>query len=815
MRDSSPEQPENRPALPAPADAAPPSWGDFASAAAPEAEPSQTANMRRMLATLVRHKWLLVAMTVLGTAVGYVLTRVLPSQYLAQATLWIEEAGQSATARQQSGPIQPQELLQWSSWVDLLTSFVVLDEVVRRQHLYLEPGNPSDSAVFDGFELQSRFLPGQYSLRVSKDGRSAALTAEDKEVQHVAPGDSVGLPVGFNWAPLKRRLRPGREVSFRVRTPREAALKLKDKLKTVVPHQGSFLGLELTGPSPAQTAATLNTLADRFVEVAAELKRQKLSELSKILDQQLTSSYAGLGNAERALQNFRVHTITLPSEQASPVTPGLQQTEDPVFKSYFEMRVNRDQLDRDRRNIVAALAQPDSEVSAMQLEAIPSVRESSELTQALALLASKEAEARALRLQFGEAYPQLKQDETEIADLRRRAVPELAQKLVAQLAARLRDIDARVGSASSELQQIPARAIEEARLRRDVTIAENLYTTLQQRYEEARLAEVSSIPDVRVLDRAVTPEQPMRDQAIMLLLGGVFGGLGGAVGLSLLLDRFDRRVRYPDQISLGMGLPVLGAIPRLHKGNRRLGAESESQVVEALRTIRLNLEHAYGTAGPLVTTITSPGSGDGKSFFTSNLAVSFADAGHRTLVIDGDIRRGGLHRIFGLQRKPGLIDFLSGTASREEIVQKTHIAGVDFIGGGTRKNAGPELLASSAMSQLLVGLRGIYGVIIVDCSPLGAGVDPLVMGTLTGSAILVLRTGYTDREFAKTKLDAMSRLPIRVLGAVLNDVTPGAGYEYYYQYSYLPGYGTSEEKDEPATELKRLPPERKTGEGAA
>ncbi len=777
-------------------------WADLAAGSAQE--PDQSVNLRRMLATLLRHKWLIVALTIAGTAVGYVLTRVVPSQYLAQATLWVQQSGGS-DERQLGGPIQPQELLQWSSWVDLLKSFVVLDEVVRRQQLYLEPSQLSDSTVFAGFTLQNRFVPGEYRLKVARDGRSVALLVSEREVDRVAAGDSLGLKVGFNWQPPVKQLRPNREVSFRIRTPREAALLLRKSLKTIVPQQGSFMGLELTGEDPALTAATLNTVADRFVEVAAELKRQKLSELSKILDQQLSSAYAALGNAERALETFRVHTITLPSEQATPVTPGLQQTQDPVFKSFFEMRVDRDQLDRDRRNILTALAQPDSDVAEMQLGAIPSVQQSPELNQALVLLASKEAEARAMQLQFGPSYPSLKQALDQITDLRRRVIPDLAQKLVAELSARLRDTDSRIASASTELQQIPQRAIEEARLRRDVAISENLYTTLQQRYEEARLAEVSSIPDVRVLDRAVTPDQPLRNKAVMLLLGGVFGGLGGAVGLSLLLDRMDRRVRYADQVTSELGLNVLGAVPRLKSGAKRLGAESEAQVVEALRSIRLNVEHAYGT-GPLVVTITSPGGGDGKSFVSSNLAVSFADAGHKTLIIDGDIRRGGLHHVYGLQRKPGLTDYLGGVATLPQVLQHTQIRGVDFIGGGTRRNAGPELLASGTMSQLLLGLRSQYGVIIVDCSPLGAGVDPLILGTLTGNIILVLRTGVTDREFAAAKLESIAKLPIRVLGAIMNDVTPGGGYEYYYHYAYLPGYGTSEEEGEAVLGTKKKLP---------
>ena len=761
-------------------------------------------NVRRFVASLVRHKWLVVSLALVGTAAGFVVSRRVALQYLAQATLWIQ--GGSGEGGRQTGPIQPTELLDLSSWVDLLRSFVVLDSVVLQQQLYLTPDIPADSAAFVGFQLKASLVPGKYSLDVSRDGRTFVLTVGEREVQQGNVGDSVGASVGLAWQPSAAQLRPGRELRFRVTTPRDAAVKLRDRISAILPQQGSFLRLELTGTNASQTAATLNSVADRFVEVAAVLKRQKLTELSAILQQQLNSSYNDLGRAEQALESFRVHTITLPSERASPVTPGLEQTRDPVFNAFFEMRIQRDQLDRDRQAIMRALAQPDSGASSMELEAIPSVRGSTELSQALTTLASKEAEARAMRLQFSMSYPPLQRLEAELTELRLHTVPTLARKLVTELTAQVRDQDSRIASASQELQQIPARAIEEARLRRDVAISENLYTTLQQRYEEARLAEVSSIPDVRVLDRAVTPERPLQNKAMVVLLSGVLSGLGAAAGLVLLLDRIDRRVRYPDQVSLEMGLTILGVVPRLRNGRHFAAGQDQAQVVEALRSIRLNLEHAYGTAGPLVVAITSPGSGDGKSFLASNLGVAFADAGHRTLVIDADIRRGNLHRVFELQRKPGLLDFLSGDASREAILQHTSIRGIEFIGGGSRKTSGPELLASAAMSQLLISLRGAYSAIIFDCAPLGAGVDALILASLTGNMVLVLRTGVTDREFAMAKLDDVSRLPIRVLGAVVNDVKPGSGYGTYGYYGYLSGYETTEENDDTQrARTKRLP----------
>jgi Mrp family chromosome partitioning ATPase len=117
----------------------------------------------------------------------------------------------------------------------------------------------------------------------------------------------------------------------------------------------------------------------------------------------------------------------------------------------------------------------------------------------------------------------------------------------------------------------------------------------------------------------------------------------------------------------------------------------------------------------------------------------------------------------------------------------------------------PELLGSPAMLQLLMSLRSAYNVILLDSSPLGAGVDPLVLGTASGSLLVVLRSGVTDRELAEAKLDALDRMPIRVLGAILNDIRPG-GYNRYYHYQYYtPGYETRDESTEPAEGQAALP----------
>ena len=205
----------------------------------------------------------------------------------------------------------------------------------------------------------------------------------------------------------------------------------------------------------------------------------------------------------------------------------------------------------------------------------------------------------------------------------------------------------------------------------------------------------------------------------------------------------------------------------------------------------MNLAYAYGSAGPLICTISSPGGSEGKSFLSANLARSFAESGRSTLLIDGDLRRGRLHHRCDVPRRPGLTDFLRGDVGAEAIVQHTKYERFDIVPSGSRSHDAPELLGSSAMAQLIGEYRSRYEVIICDSPPLAAGIDPFILASLSGSLLLVVRTGVSIRQVVEAKLDTIGRLPVRLLGVVLNDVPASAAYRYYS--NYLPGYDTSDE----------------------
>lgn len=758
----------------------------FAEAYFPEHEAEQAGiDVRRYFLAVLRYKWLLVLALLVGGAGAYLAWNSVPVTYTARGNLWVEVERRGGTG--DVAPIRAGGLLESNAWIELLRSYQVLEPVVIDQRLYVQP--PVEFApAFANFGLGDPFAPGDYELRVGSAGEDFVLTtAQGQLVQQSNFGVAIGENVGFNWKPARGSFPPGAVVPFSVRSPRDAAQALSQQLEPRMQGGGNFLSLQLSGRDPHRITATLNEVMVRHVAIAAELKRSKLDETLVILEEQLDTMEQELARAEADLEEFRVTTISLPSDRSMPITPGLEITTDPVFGTYFSNRVEVEQLRRDRMRLQTALgAFEDGPVRIEALELIPAAAGSSELRRILDDLVGARSELRVLQDRYSDDYPPIQNLLVQIRTIETRSVPRVVQGIIDELMAREAEMQSYVDEAAAELAEIPPRTIEEGRLRRRVSTTENLYNEIRGRVETARLAAASSIPDVRILDRASPPTRPSEDQRLPVAALILFGCLGAAVGGALVLDRLDARFRYASDVSRSVGLDILGSIPRIETGRGRKGVLNAAQALEAFRELRIHTGFAYGSAGPITVTITSPSAGEGKSLISANLAVAFAEVGKRTLLIDGDTRRGDAHRLLGRERSPGLIDYLKERTA-DDIIQATDHANLDFIGSGSRGVSTPELLASPRMAYFIGSLKRSYDVIIVDSPPLASGGDPLILSTLTGNLALVIRTGSTEKALTQAKLDQLSRLPIRVLGAVLNDVSAAAAYYSYYG-SYLPGY---------------------------
>jgi polysaccharide biosynthesis transport protein len=566
-----------------------------------EPDTGGSARLKRYLAGARRHAWLIVVVSLLGTGATLFGIRYVPRSYLAEATLWLEG---SISGDDRRGPLGSPELLRNEAWVELMRSWTVLDYVVQQEKLYLDY-RARDRDLMRSFDvLPTGFRTGDYKLVVDDDGRFVELRAAGGiVVDRVRVGESIGRPLGYDWRPSPALLTPGREAQLSLVTPREAARQLSRKLESPLARGGNFLRLQYRDHDPERAASIVNTTADRFVFVAAELKKARTEQLKEILETQLGYAATTLTDAERELEEFRVSTITEPSELATPVAPGLQSTQVPALSAYFTLRIDREMILRESEAIRRMLAGSASDsLSVDALSAVGAVRQSPELMQALTELATRRAELRMLTQQYTAEHRLVREAADAVATLERRTVPALALRLAQELESRAESLAGLATQAGSELRQVPVRAIEEARLRRSVTTAEGTYLDLRNRHENARLTTETTVSDVRILDTATAPQMPVLDQRVQLILMGIAASIALGFVLAILLDFIDPRLRYVEQVTDELGLAVVGAVPSLN-GRKRLmlgngKAPDKQQVLEALRSIRLAIMQAYGTAGP-------------------------------------------------------------------------------------------------------------------------------------------------------------------------------------------------------------------------
>jgi capsular exopolysaccharide synthesis family protein len=763
------------PLAPYSAGAAPAPWGG----ARPDEE--QGVDWTRYLSALARFKYLIAAIIGAGLALGLVVLRMVPKQYTVNSTIWLQ-AGSS-----EGGPLRPDAVLDSYAWLQLLASNRVLDTVSVRERLYISY-RPADSLAFSTFSVVPGHATGDFQLRRAADQTSWELIGPNGAVlDRAMPGDSIGRGVGFRWTTPSLL---DADHKFHVVTTTDATNRLRKQMQTrLTDEKGNFIALSISGDDPVRLARTVNLVTERFVHEAAELKRYKLRETTKALEAQLAQTRAQLESAEGSLEKYKTRIITLPTDN-TPVAAGVLSTQPTVLTEYFRQKIAVEDVRRDRQDLERLLASAPDTIAADAILSVPVARSAPELQRSLTAYSAAQAELRDLRLKYtDQARPVLAARE-KVELLRRETIQNLSV-LAGAVRSAEDEMERRIGSTSKELQSIPTRVITEQRLSRDVASVAQIYVDVQARYHAARLAEASAVPDVQVLDQATVPTVPDRNVAGRLFLMIVGASIGAALGLAILLDRLDKRFRYPTQVTGDLGLAILGVIPPIDRSAQAKGdPDATAQVVEAFRSVRLALQHAVGDQQQLSFTVTSPSPGDGKSLICSNLALSFAESGLSTLLVDGDIRRGELHRMFDAGRQPGLLDVLAGTATLDSALRATSHPRLALLPCGTRLQRGPELLGTPAMRDLMARLRSTYQVVIFDSPPLGAGIDPLVLGTATGAVVLILRAGETDRHLAEAKLQIIDRLPVRPLGAILNDVRTKGAYKYY---NYVYGYTVDED----------------------
>ncbi len=351
------------------------------------------------------------------------------------------------------------------------------------------------------------------------------------------------------------------------------------------------------------------------------------------------------------------------------------------------------------------------------------------------------------------------------------------------------------------LKGLPEAELDSARLMRDVKVSSELYFLLINKAQELQVVKSGTIGNVRIVDTAVLPYEPVSPKTAPTLALSLLLGLAVGVGGAFVRKALDHGVDDPDVVERAAGVSVYASVPHSvkqdellrqyrrdrTKGRPLLAAHDPADLaIESLRSLRTALQFSLLESRSNVVAVVGAAPGAGKTFVAVNLAHVVADTGKRVLVLDADLRRGRMHAYFGADRGVGLAELVAGEIAPEQAIRKTASAGVDYVATGSLPANPSELLASERFKAVVAQLAPRYDVLLLDTAPILAVVDGAIAGRLAGVNLLVLRAGvHPVREIALAA-KRFRQNGVRLHGAVMNDIRhePGRSYQYGYHYQY-------------------------------
>lgn len=405
---------------------------------------------------------------------------------------------------------------------------------------------------------------------------------------------------------------------------------------------------------------------------------------------------------------------------------------------------------------------------------IPSVREKNEFLQ--------------------DAKLQLVELQAEESKLSKRYLP--AHPKMIHLRSQIEGLEEKIKEEERRILELSRTAVDYSQYEREAKSSRQIYETLLGRLQETASEAQTQSSNIMIVDRAKAPSRPYRPRPMLNILTGLFIGFFGGIFLAFFSEYLDSTVKIPDDIEKGLGLELLGIIPRVaNPQNLFLDNDQNVPAAESIRALRtallFKLRHEPGTRTLL---ITSPNPEEGKSTVVLNLAIAFQQNHLKVALIDADLRKPKLHKLLKTGNSVGLTQVLEGEVSLDTaMVRNANDLGIDFLPCGSFSNHPMEILGSQAMADVLSRLRLTYDVILIDSPPYLAVADVAVLSEYAQALLVIAKYHKTDKRHLKNLKRRFSEPAIKVLGVVINQVGVKEKDYYYHQYYYY-GYGDAAKK---------------------
>ncbi|MFN0084174.1 MAG: GumC family protein [Blastocatellia bacterium] len=613
------------------------------------------------------------------------------------------------------------------------------------------------------------------------------------------------------------------EESVRLQ-PYVSILKSKLNVETVPDSRVMRISFEHTDPEIA--AAVVNSTAKNFMESNFERKTAKFEDTSNWLGRSTRELKAKVEEADQALAEYtRRNGIFSTEGKESLTTDKLTSLHSQSTKAEMDRMIKESLYEEVKQGRVAQLPENFSDPK---------------LTLLQADLQKLQVEASQLTVTYGPENPRvaeigqkIKTYQTQIAESRRL----LEEKLRADYERAVRD----EGSVRRALERAKAEAVQQNQaaiqfniLKEEVDTAKELYAGFLQKTKQAELQLVEQHNNLRVIEPAEVPGSPVGPMRFRTILIGLLVSLVGGVGLALFLEYIDNTVKSVEDIVRVAQLPTLAVIPSINaitqkqlavkrksneanengggggdaslapvgsplpgKPQKLINLDQLSSVVEAYRMLRTSVLLSAAGNPPRTILFTSGQPGEGKTTTAINTAISLSQLGASVLLIDADLRRPTVHRVFKMNQTHGLSTYLSRQVDIDSLIQKIWVPNLSILPCGPIPPNPAELISSERMKDLLRQLTETYDHILIDSPPLTNVTDPVILSTMVDGVILVVQAGRSTRDLVRRARTELASVGAKIFGVVLNNLdVKREGYDSYLSTYGSYGYGDVHQQQE-------------------
>lgn len=707
-------------------------------------ERSASSVIVSFLNVLRRRKWLILSVIAVALAGGLIVTLLMTRQYSARSVVEIQRETGNFTAVQGAEETK-------TTTVD--------QEFYQTQYGLLQ----ADTLA----ELVGR------NLRLQDDPAFFAM---------------FGVSEAEDWFD-GRRLKPGAPS-------REARLRIVGEILlehvSIQPQRLSRLvDVVVTTPDPLLSQRVANAWVSSFIEMTLNRRYGATSYARRFLEQRLAQLRERIDQSERQLVQYASAEgiINLPSGAGeNGVTAERALVVDDLASANTELS----RAVAERLRAEARLRSAGGSIDVVTSQTIGNLRQRRE---------ELAAEYARLLVQFEPSYPpaaainrQVQSLDRAIAAEENRAAGSVRETYDAALNREQR-LRARVTELKGGVLDERRRSIQYNIYQRDVDTNRQLYDALLQRYKEIGVAGGVGVNNISQVDTAELPLKPSSPRLSLNLAIALLAGLVLGVGLAFAMEQVDQGITDPSEVENDLGLPLLGTVPKVPDGERETALlNPKSALAESYVSLQTALALSTAAGLPRTIAITSSRPAEGKTTTSVALARSFARSGHRTVLVDADLRSPSIHERVGIANDRGISSYLTGSLGLDDIIVPLDQANLAAIPTGRQPPSAPELLGSDRFLKMLKDLLTRYDHVVLDAPPVMGLADAPLIGSQVAGLVFVIESDATQKGVARVAVERLKSAHVPILGAVLTKFDPRrARFDYGYDYGY--GYGSAETED--------------------